>query len=110
VTEKDEAPLKRGSARMREIAAEDGAKREALEAELLASLGRTPAPIDKLTINAIAATHIRAERLRQAGRSDLEERRLLTQLLRTSGLRPAPPTQPEQSGPYGLFVDDEAVS
>ncbi len=90
----NDASLKRGAARMRELATEDRAKREALEEELSAGLGRTPAAIDKLTINAIAATQVRALRLRQAGRSDLEERRLLTQLLRTSGLRPAPASAP----------------
>jgi hypothetical protein len=79
-----------GRARSRELAAEAAAERAPLEAELRESLGRIPNAVDKLAIETIAATAVRARRLRADGRNDAEERRLLTQLLRATGLRPAP--------------------
>jgi hypothetical protein len=75
---------------MRQLAAEAAAERAPLEAELRESLGRIPNAVDKLAIETIAATAVRARRLRADGRNDAEERRLLTQLLRATGLRPAP--------------------
>ncbi|WP_050420312.1 hypothetical protein [Bradyrhizobium tropiciagri] len=86
-----------GLVRMREIAAEDKAKREALAAELLADLGRTPTALDRVSISTLAATVVRADRLRSTGRSDIEERRLIVQLQRGLGLRPAPagPQKPD---------------
>jgi len=83
-------PRKGGRARMRQLAAEAAAERAPLEAELRESLGRIPNAVDKLAIETIAATAVRARRLRADGRNDAEERRLLTQLLRATGLRPAP--------------------
>ncbi len=83
-------PLKTGRARMKELAVEAAAERAPLEAELRAGLGREATPIDKLAIETIAATAVRARRLRADGRNDAEERQLLTQLLRATGLRPAP--------------------
>jgi hypothetical protein len=83
-------PRKGGRARMRQLAAEAALERAPLEAELRAGLGREATPIDKLAIETIAATAVRARRLRADGRNDADERRLLTQLLRATGLRPAP--------------------
>ncbi|WP_407152251.1 hypothetical protein [Bradyrhizobium sp. ORS 86] len=85
----------RGVRRMREIAAEDQAKREKLTAELLADLGRVPSALDRVNVASLAAAHVRAERLRTRGRSDLEERRQITQLMRATGLRPQPVTAPQ---------------
>jgi hypothetical protein len=79
-----------GRARSRELAAEAAAERAPLEAELRESLGRIPNAVDKLAIETIAATAVRARRLRADGRNDAEERRLLTQLWGAPGLRPAP--------------------
>jgi hypothetical protein len=83
-------PPLNGRARSRQLAAEAAAERAPLEAELRESLGRIPNAVDKLAIETIAATAVRARRLRADGRNDAEERRLLTQLLRATGLRPAP--------------------
>jgi hypothetical protein len=108
VTEYDDVAPKRGAARMRQLATEDRAKREELEAELITGLGRSPAAIDRLAITTLAATAVRAERLRQAGKNDAEERRLVAQLIRTTGLRPAPASAPvaPTSDPFGLLLDD----
>jgi hypothetical protein len=83
-------PPLNGQARSRQLAQEAAAERAPLEAELRESLGRIPNAVDKLAIETIAATAVRARRLRADGRNDAEERRLLTQLLRATGLRPAP--------------------
>jgi hypothetical protein len=83
-------PPLNGRRRSRQLAAEAALERAPLEAELRAGLGREATPIDKLAIETIAATAVRARRLRADGRNDAEERRLLTQLLRATGLRPAP--------------------
>ena len=87
-------PPRNGRARSRQLAQEAAAERAPLEAELRESLGRTPNAVDKLAIETIAATAVRARRLRADGRNDAEERRLLTQLLRATGLRPAPAAPP----------------
>lgn len=83
-------PPLNGRARSRQLAAEAALERAPLETELRESLGRIPNAVDKLAIETIAATAVRARRLRADGRNDAEERRLLTQLLRATGLRPAP--------------------
>jgi hypothetical protein len=70
---------------MHEMRREDEAKRQRLVAGLLAELGRPAGAAETL-----AATVVRADRLRMAGRSDLEERRLIVQLQRALGLKPAP--------------------
>jgi hypothetical protein len=82
---------------MRELAAEADAKRIELTAALLSDLGRTPTALDRIAAEAIAATSVRAEMLRRAGRDDSEERRLLAQQMRTSGFRPSPaePAKPD---------------
>lgn len=93
----DDGRRARGRARMREIAAEDAAKRQRLVTELLAELGRPAGAVDRVTAETLAATVVRADRLRMAGRCDLEERRLVVQLQRALGLRPAPAGPPKQS-------------
>src|SRR5215510_7345796 len=86
---------KRGIRRMREIAVEDAARRNRLVAELVADLGRTPTALDKISIENLAAAHVRADRLRSIGRSDIEERRIILQAQRALGMRPAPIEQPQ---------------
>lgn len=46
----------------------------------------------------LAAAHVRADRLRSNGRSDIEERRLIVQLQRAVGLKPAP-VEPQKIDP-----------
>jgi hypothetical protein len=75
---------------MHEVRREDEAKRQRLVAELLAELGRPAGAVDRVAAVTLAATVVRADRLRMAGRSDLEERRLIVQLQRALGLKPAP--------------------
>jgi hypothetical protein len=86
---------------MKEIAREDEAKRQRLVVELLAGLGRTPTAMDRLNIETMAAAHVRADRLRTIGRSDIEERRLIVQLQRAVGWRSAP-TGPPKPAPQSL--------
>jgi hypothetical protein len=94
--------LARGRARMREIAREDETKRQQLVAELLAELGRPAGAVDRITAKTLAATVVRADRLRMTGRSDIEERRLIVQLQRALGLRPAPAAVQKPSATPGL--------
>jgi hypothetical protein len=88
--------LARGRRRMQEIAAEDEVEVRRLVAARLALLGREPTEDDRLFAEMIAVTATRARRLRARGKSDLDERRLLTQLFRASGWRPSPPEPPKQ--------------
>jgi hypothetical protein len=83
--------LKRGGGRMKEIAVETTVEREALEAQLISELGRPATAIDRIAIESIAAAAIRARRLRAAGKDDLEQQRLIAQLLRATGLKPDKP-------------------
>jgi hypothetical protein len=103
-------PRKGGRARMRELAAEAAAERAPLEAALIAGLGREPTALDLVAIETLAATVIRARRLRATGRNDADERKTLVQIIRATGLRPSPPAAPteQQSDPFGLFIDDPA--
>jgi hypothetical protein len=82
--------LARGRKRMRELAQEAQAERESLAAELLAGLGRTPSTVDRIAATNLAALHVRAKRLEAAGRDAVEIRRQITQMIRATGLRPAP--------------------
>jgi hypothetical protein len=59
----------RGWRRMHEMRREDEAKRQRLVAGLLAELGRPAGAAETL-----AATVVRADRLRMAGRSDIRRR------------------------------------
>jgi hypothetical protein len=95
---------------MKELAAEAAAERAPLEAALIAGLGREPAALDIIAVETLAATVVRARRLRAAGRNDAEERKTLVQIIRATGLRPSPPAAPteQQCDPFGLFIDDPA--
>ncbi len=81
---------------MIELAREAAAERAPLEAALLAGLGREPAALDIIAVETLAATVVRARRLRADGRSDADERKTIVQVIRATGLRPAPaaPTAP----------------
>ena len=88
----------RGRMRMRELAAENERDRLALEDKLVRDFGRAPTPVEAIAIETLSATMIRSRRLRSQGRSDLEERKLIKQLLsqldaKTSSV-PAKPVDP----------------
>jgi hypothetical protein len=86
-----------GSKRMKELAAIAAVERDALVLEILAGLGRPATAIDRIAAESIAAASLRARDLRAQGRDDLEQQRMIAQLLRATGLKPdkkAPPAPP----------------
>jgi hypothetical protein len=92
------APQKRrgggGKRRMKQLASLAATERDVLVAEILADLGRAPSALDKIAAESIAAAVLRARDLRAQGRDDLEQQKMIAQLLRATGLRPdkkAPP-------------------
>jgi hypothetical protein len=80
-----------GRRRQLALAKECEAERKALEADIIAGLGRVPSALDMIAIETMTATAVRARRLRACGRSDHSERQLLVQATRATGLRPQPP-------------------
>jgi hypothetical protein len=86
----DPQPLLRGWRRMRQLRQQDEAARQAIVADIIDGLGRPTTTVDKIAAEAIAAATVRARRLRLNGHDDSSQTRLLAQLLRTSGFRPAP--------------------
>jgi hypothetical protein len=87
----------RGYKRMKEIAAEVVAEREALTAELLAALGRPATVIDRIACENLAALHVRAKRIEASGRNASDVRRQITQLMRGVGIKPdAPASKPQR--------------
>jgi hypothetical protein len=86
-----------GSKRMRELASKAAVERDALVLEILSGLGRPPSALDKIAAESIAAASLRARDLRAMGRDDLEQQKMIAQLLRATGLKPdkkAPPAPP----------------
>ncbi|WP_456835725.1 MULTISPECIES: hypothetical protein [unclassified Bradyrhizobium] len=79
----------RGNRRMRELAERDQADIGELTKSLLASLGRTPTPVDTIAAETLAAAAVRARRLRESGKNDSEERKTILQAIRATGLRPS---------------------
>jgi hypothetical protein len=83
-----------GSKRMKELASKAAVERDALVLEILAGLGRPASALDKIAAESIAAASLRARDLRSQGRDDLEQQKMIAQLLRATGLKPdkkAPP-------------------
>ncbi|MGJ5082728.1 hypothetical protein [Bradyrhizobium sp. HKCCYLS3013] len=76
---------------MKEITLETEAARQHVEADLLASLGRAPTPLDRIAAEQISAAVVRGRRLRASGRDDTGQRQQIAQLMRASGFKPAPP-------------------
>ena len=64
VAKSDQPRLSRGWRRMQEIAHESEAERRAIEAGLLADLGRRATAIDRIAIETLSAAMVRARRLR----------------------------------------------
>jgi len=83
-----DAQRRRGQARMRELAAQAKAERQALADEIIRGLGRPATALDRIAIESIASAAVRARQLRAQGHDDLEQQRLIAQLLRATGLRP----------------------
>jgi hypothetical protein len=84
---------RRGAARMRELAAQDEADRQQIEADLLRDLGREPSATERYTVETIAAMLVRARRMRAARRNEAAEmaERLVLRGLGKLGIRkPAP--------------------
>jgi len=75
---------------MQEIAHESEEQRRAIEAELLADLGRPATAGDRIAIETLSAAMVRARRLRATGKNDAEQMRLIAQLLRATGIRSGP--------------------
>jgi hypothetical protein len=61
--------------------------------------------MDRLNIETMAAAHVRADRLRTIGRSDIEERRLIVQLQRAVGWRSAPVETAKPADPSANAVE-----
>jgi hypothetical protein len=80
------------------MAAEDEAERQAEAAKLVAGLGHPPTAVEQLVIEQLSARVVAGRRLRRQGRDDSEQSRLVAQLLRSIGLKPAvaPPPDPMQ--------------
>ena|SRR5690349_2966291 len=87
----------RGKARVLELAAENERDRLALEDKLVRDLGRGPTPVEAVAIETLSATMIRARKLRSQGRADLEERKLIKQLLSQLDIKTSPTAQPAES-------------
>jgi len=67
---------------------------EQLTAELLGGLGRPPVGGERTAAEVIAVTLVKSRRLREMGRDDGEERRLLRSLLAFTPFGVTPPTPP----------------
>jgi hypothetical protein len=82
----------RAIARRREIVAENTAEVDRIAAALISDLGREPLASEAIAAREIAATTVRASRLRQRLRDDTRERRILASLLKASpfGMSPMP--------------------
>jgi len=85
-----------GKARMTKLAAQTKAERGALAAEMISDLGRPATAIDRVVIESIASAAVRGRQLRDKGHDDVEEVRMIAQLLRASGLKPEKPVSPRQ--------------
>jgi hypothetical protein len=66
----------------------------ASEAGLLADLGRPPTAVDRIAIETLSTAMVRARRLRATGKNDVEQTRLIAQLLKATGIKSAPATGP----------------
>lgn len=89
---------KRGWARARELDKQYATDWQRLVDEIISELGRPATAIDRIAIESIASAAVKARRLRAAGRDDLEQQRLIAQLLRATGLKPdkTVPQKPEE--------------
>jgi hypothetical protein len=91
----------KGEKRMREIARENQLHIDQIVADLLANLGRPATIVDQLGAETLAATVVRARRLRSQGKNDAKERREIALLVKHfpaigAEPRPMPATAPDE--------------
>jgi hypothetical protein len=90
----DDKPLARGWRRAQELKAAAERELEELKAALVDCLGREATAVDVVAIEALASATVSARKQRARGKNDREDLRLVAQLLRATGLRPAPAAAP----------------
>lgn len=92
-----------GSKRMQQIRDENAIEIEAIKAHLIKGLERPPLAAEEVAAELIAATCVKARRLRAGCKDDSAERRLLSRLMVTTpfGMVPAPPPVPPKFNPVG---------
>jgi hypothetical protein len=100
---------RRGQARLRQLAAEAEAEREAEAARLTAGLGHPPTAIELIVIEQLAARTVAGRRLRRQGKDDTEQSRLIAQLLRSIGLKPAVAPEPDPMQALNTIFDEIAA-
>ncbi len=96
----------KGVERRRELREQNATEVEHITAELLAGLGRPPVGGETIAAEVIAATTVKSRRLREQGRDDGEERRLLRELLAFSpfGMTTPMPPRVDPGVPGTYFV------
>jgi hypothetical protein len=82
---------------MRELARQDEEERQREAEALTHDLGHIPNAIERAVIEQISARVVKARRLRRQGRDDSEQSRLIAQLVRSIGMKPAPAAQTDPS-------------
>jgi hypothetical protein len=99
----------RGSRRAKQLALENETERQQEAAALLAALGHEPSAVEIAVVEQISARMIRARRLRERGRDDTEQSRLVAQLLRSIGMRPAPVAQKPSAAAWEALCAEVAA-
>jgi hypothetical protein len=79
-----------GLVRMRQLASERLAERQAITAQILSDLGRPATTLDRIAANNLAALHVRANQLEAMGKNADTVRQQITQAQRASGFKPQP--------------------
>ena len=89
-----------GSARMKQIAAENKLEIEKQTAHLIHGLKRPPTPGELIEAELVAVAFVKSRRLRLNGKDDSRERRLLKQLMKETvfGSVPEPSPAEKQHG------------
>ena len=90
----EKPPRSRGSKRMAELAGMAEVERSKLEAAILSEVGREPSALDRVAAEALSSAMIGSRRKRAKGQSDNESLKLIAQLARAFGLKPAPAGPP----------------
>ncbi len=81
--------IARGDARMRQIGATNKARAATISKELLATLSRSPTPIDRAMALAVADATVRLENKIEQGRDSTMARRALLEVIAASPFAPA---------------------
>ena len=102
-----DAPKSRGQRRMKELAVDYERTRVELEKAILAEVSGEPGALAQIAAEALSSAVMGARRKRAAGRSDAELLKLCAQLMRASGLRPAPVQAAVPPSPYAMLLNTE---